>query len=269
MKSHPRLVQAAHYGTWILGTRFKHLVELVFVVGYPKSGTTWACQLVSDCLQIPFPRFSILPVGCRAVVHGHERVWKSYPRGIYVMRDGRDALVSKYFMYLRGIPEGKHPQLTREQRRLFPGLVHKSDHRANLFGFVARQLRKPASARVNWGRHVQSYFESNHPRMGLVRYEDLLGNGATTLANAIAAMGHDVPGLERAAYSIERFSFARQSGRMPGHSDDESFLRKGQRGDWHNHFSLATAQLFDDACGDVLIEAGYEENHDWVARCPG
>lgn len=65
---------ASHHVTWFLGTRFTKAIPLVFVVGYPKSGTTWACQLVADYMQLPFPRYSLLPIGCPAVVHGHERM---------------------------------------------------------------------------------------------------------------------------------------------------------------------------------------------------
>ncbi len=40
-----RLRQISHHLTWFLGTRFPKAIPLVFVVGYPKSGTTWACRL--------------------------------------------------------------------------------------------------------------------------------------------------------------------------------------------------------------------------------
>ena len=60
-------------------------------------------QLVAHYLQLPFPRHSLLPVGFPAVVHGHQRVWKSYPRGVYLLRDGRDAVVSAYFAETRKV----------------------------------------------------------------------------------------------------------------------------------------------------------------------
>ena len=55
MNIHRHLRTASHHVTWIIGTRAPKLVPLVFVVGYPKSGTTWAAQLVADYLQMPFP----------------------------------------------------------------------------------------------------------------------------------------------------------------------------------------------------------------------
>ncbi len=91
-----RMRVASHNLTWLLGTRFPKSIPLVSVVGYPKSGNTWAAQLASYCLELSYPRLSLLPVGFSAVVMGHKRVWKSYPRGVYVVHDGRDAIVAQF-----------------------------------------------------------------------------------------------------------------------------------------------------------------------------
>jgi hypothetical protein len=262
-----RLVQLSHHVTWFLGTRFPKAIPLVFVVGYPKSGTTWASHLVADYLGLPWPRLSLMPVGCEAVVHGHERVWERYPRCVYVMRDGRDALVSQYFFLTRGVPEGNHPRLTARQRRELPGLVNKANVRENLPRFLERQMTRPHSSRANWGEHVRSYLESNKS-VALLRFEDLLRDGVGTLAQAMRELTDQEPDLERARESIDRYAFERRAGRQPGQEDRSAFLRKGQAGDWRNHFTREAAEIFDRYCGEMLIRAGYEPDHAWVASCP-
>ena len=254
---------ASHHVTWFLGTRFPKSIPLVFVLGYPKSGTTWACQLAADYLQLPFPRYSLLPVGFPAVVHGHERVSKKYPKGIYVVRDGRDALVSHYFSLASRIPDGDHPRLTASQRRLFPGLVNKTRVRDNIAAFIQRQMTKPHSSRVNWAGHVRSFYEVNHPRMTLLRYEDLVDNGEAHLAEAVSKLTGKEADPERVRDTVKKFSFQRQS-RRPSGQASPSFLRKGQAGDWVNHFTREAAEIFDHYCGEVLITAGYERDHSWV-----
>ncbi len=259
-----RLRQASHHATWFLGTRFGQSIPLVFVVGYPKSGTTWASQLVADYLGVPWPSNSLLPVGCRAVVHGHERVWKRYPRGVYVLRDGRDAIVSQYFFMLRHVPDGQRPRLSRRLRRAFPGLVNKADVRDNIAAFVDGQMRRPQSARVNWADHVRSYYEVRNPNVVLLRYEELACDGEAALASAMSQLTGEEADRPRAADTIRRFSFQRQSGRPPGTEDRTSSLRKGRPGDWTNHFTREAAEIFDRYCGGMLIETGHERDHSWV-----
>lgn len=247
-----------------MGTRFPNAIPLVFVVGYPKSGTTWATQLVADYLQLPFPRFSLLPVGCSAVVQGHQRVWKSYRRGVYVLRDVRDALVSKYFFLAKDIPPGDHPRMTAAQRRMFPGLVNKANVRDNIAGFVERQMKHPHSSRVNWADHVRSYFEMNNPNVVLLRYEDLLRDGEAALATAMSRLTGEEADRERVRDTIKKFSFTRQADRPLGAKERSGFLRKGQVGDWRNHFTRHAANIVEQYCGDMLIAAGYEADHSWV-----
>lgn len=259
---------ASHYATWWIGRNCKKAVPLVFVVGYPKSGTTWITQLVADYLRLPYPQFSLLPVGCPAVVHGHDLVSPRDPRGVYSIRDGRDALVSFFFHMSRPIPEGDRPTLTRQQRAIFPGLVNKADVAKNLPRFIERQMTHPTSCRVNWGRHVASYLESRRSDWAMLRYEDLLSDGQRALSAAMATVSGAPADEERVAMALDRFSFARMSGRSKGQENRNSFLRKGEAGDWKNHFTREIAEIFDRACGDSLIGAGYEPDRSWVSACP-
>lgn len=259
-----RLRTLSHRITWVLGTRFPRSIPLVFVVGYPKSGTTWVCQLAADYLQLPFPRYSLLPIGCAAVVHGHELVRKNYPRCIYSARDGRDVMASLYFFLSRHLPDGPLNRLSARDQALFPGMKDKNDTRANFLPFLERQLRHPHASHHPWGDHVRSFFDVKNPNAVMIRYEDLLADGPSSLASAMARLTGQEPDLDRARAAIDKFSFARQARRKK--EDRSSFLRKGEAGDWVNHFTPEAAELFDRVCGDALIRAGYEPDRGWVAR---
>ena len=253
----------SHKVTWMMGTSFPHAVPLVFVVGYPKSGTTWVSQLISTCLHLPYHRNTIKPVLRAAVVHGHELVWKTYPRGIYVVRDGRDALVSFYYHLSQAIPEGENVKLSASQQKIFPGLKNKADIQENIAGFIEQQMIRPHSSPAHWGNHVQSFFNNPNTNIHLVRYEDLLTDGEQVLSDVVSALSGNEPQKKEIEYALNLFSFERQvTDKKDG--EDKSFLRKGIAGDWRNHFTREAAEIFDHYCGDVLVEMGYEQDHSWV-----
>lgn len=257
----------SHFTTFWLGTRLPDAVPLVFVVGYPKSGTTWVCQVVADYMQLPFPKGSILPVGCPAVVHGHETVWKSYRRGAYVLRDGRDTMASLYFHMARRVPAGAAGAKLRKQW-FGGGTDLLQNPRKHFAAFIDRQMHKPFAARVNWGDHVRTWLDNKNPHVALIGYEALLADGVATLTSAVRAItGSDEVDPERARWAVEKFSFARQSGRKSGTEDRTTFLRKGKAGDWTNHFTREAAEIFDRHCGGALIDAGYAPDRSWVASC--
>lgn len=263
-----RLLRAvSHKATWWIGHRFPNAAPLVFVVGYPKSGTTWVCQLLGDYLQIPFPRGSVLPIACHAVVHGHDVLLPRYRHGAYVLRDGRDVMSSLYFHLTRHIPEGSRPTLSRRERAMFPGMIDKADVATNFPRFLERQLMSPFASSMHWGEHVERSLSAVKPGVGVLRYERLLDDGRAELSQAVAAISGAEADEERIGWTVEKFSFARQSGRKAGQENRASFLRKGSSGDWTNHFSRECAEMFDRSCGDALIAAGYEPDHAWVRSC--
>ena len=63
---------------------------------------------------------------------------------------------------------------------------------------------------------------------------------------------------------IHDHRFAKKAGgRAVGQEDQQSHYRRGQAGDWRNHFSPILATAFAERYGDLLIELGYESDHRW------
>ncbi|MGP1309156.1 MAG: sulfotransferase domain-containing protein [Phycisphaerales bacterium] len=264
-----RLLRAgSHHATLWLGKRLPGAVPLVYVMGYPKSGTTWMSQLVADYLQLPLIRASILPVGMPAVIHGHQTVRPEFSPCLYGVRDGRDAFVSLYFFLAKRLPEGDRPAMNKRQRGNFPGLINRDNVVDNFTPFVLRQLENPFATRAAWGAHAMGYIASKQKRLAIVKYEDLLADGVATFAKALESMYGEAPDLDKVRMSIDKYSFAKQAGRRMGQEDRASFLRKGGSGDWKNHFTREAAEAFEKVCGESLRALGYESDASWVERCP-
>lgn len=251
-----------------LGVSFPDQFPFVFVTGCPKSGTSWVAQLVSDYLRLPFPRHSPFPIGIPAVIHGHDIVLRKFRRCVYVMRDGRDVMCSLYFHLSRQVPEGDRPAMSRRHSQIFPGLVNRENVRENMPAFVEAQMKRPYSTPYNWGAHVRTFMDSRREGVVGVRYEDLLADAAAGLASVAEGLTGEEADPDRVRWAVEKFSFEKLSGRRRGQESRSDFLRKGEAGDWVNHFNREAAEIFDLHCGKTLIEAGYEADRAWIERCP-
>ena len=255
----------AHHVTMWLGTRYPDVFPMVFVLGFPKSGTTWACQLIADYLRLPTPQFAILPHTFEAVVHGHQLPTPRHKPLVYVVRDGRDALVSLYFMLLRSARGGE----TR-YRHLLPGIDESADDlRPHAASFLEKVMRDTPTSPAPWGEHCRAFFGARDggARCGLLRYEGLLDDGPGELARCVRDLTGDEPETDRVRFAIDKYAFSRVSNRKPGEEDRSSHQRKGVAGDWKNHFTREAAEVFDRHAGDALVELGYEPDRSWVARC--
>jgi len=236
VRKYRRLISLSKRCSIFFGKNFPNAFPLLFVLGHPKSGTTWMCQLLADYLRLPFPQHSIMPLGCAAVLHSFEAPSKKYRNGVYMVRDGRDSAVSTYF-HTRGrlLAGGKE----KYYRKLFDGLDIDAEPRENMATFLDRLFKYPTGGWMklpSWGSHVKSYFDHASENLHLARYEDLLIDGKATLATIIERLTGDSADDDRIAETIQRYSFKNQSGRKPGQENRGSYLRKGQAGDWKNHF---------------------------------
>lgn len=265
-----RVLEAgSHLATLWLHTRFPEAVPMVMLSGYPKSGTTWMAQMISDYLQLPMPQHSLLPLAHACVLQTHRPLHANWPRCVYTIRDGRDVMVSLYWFTAKHIPAGRNPPMTRRQRSMFPGLVDRDDIHANLPAFMRSQARDPLGSPLNWRDHVMGFLSSGRSDAPLLRYEDLLGDARGALTAAMRTLTGEDPDAQRIGWSVEKYSFERQSGRKAGQEVKTNFLRSGKAGGWTKSFTCEAASVFDELYGEALIEAGYERDRSWVSRLQG
>ena len=234
--------------------------------GYPKSGTVWLCQLMSAYLDKPYPRDYQLPIMMEAVVHAHWAWDPRVPPTVYILRDGRDVMVSLYFHQMRMLSIARNPrrsgQLEQTFRRLYGPNFDPDDSRRNLPKFIELEMTERATLRGwNWAEHVREW--QGHERVAHIRYEDLLADTAGELQRVMVQLDAPHVDSQLARLAAQRYEFTLASGRSDGAEDRQSFLRKGVVGDWQAHFTSEAGEVFDALAGDVLQEFAYVGSRDW------
>ena len=252
-----RMISLSHHITFFLAKRFPNAFPLIFVLGYPKSGTSWLCQLIADYLKLPFPQHSILPIGFASVVHGHEAVSTKYRKGVYIYRDGRDVMVSSCNHWLKNKGSARRSAFKADENQTIRDLLP---------GFIKHSVRHPFAGRNNWGQHLDTFFRLDEEKFPGIKYEDLLSSPEKTLEGLIKNLLQNNEPIDkrRIQATIERYSFTNQRRNSGKEENSMSYLRRGKQGDWMNHFTPESAQIFDKHYGTSLIDAGYETDRGWV-----
>lgn len=242
---------------------------MYYICEYPKSGGTWLGWMASDCLQLPYTRFSTLPLALPCVIHNHWRYHPRLRRSFYMYRDGRDVMVSFFFHRMTGI-HGENVKF-HQHRRAYESLFGKGYDRHDSVGLMAKfieyEFSHPRDARVNWADHIRSWrpLEARE-HVAYVSYEQLREDCAGHIKRVVEHAGGKPIDDWRVQMAVEKFSMERATGRKPGEEDRSAFIRKGVVGDWVNHFTKEAAELFNDLAGDVLVQLGYEADRGWVSR---
>jgi hypothetical protein len=253
----------------------------IIVVGYPKSGCTWATRLVAELVGCPVAGFWKSDKK-EIAIEGENRVsdfrcYKSHhqlaevevsPNDtqaplLYILRDPRDIAVSaaNYFQFdrfpkvaalFRSVARGEklyrhtlYPLLVRENYRLermTEALLHGS---AAVHNWV----------RVSWREHWQPYAAAGVP---IVRYEDLLAQPEQECARILRHLGLERTPDEIAA-AVENQSFARKKETLlqSGETGRAKFLRVGKSGQWRDKLPAHLQERFARELGQELAEWGY------------
>jgi len=184
-------------------------------------------------------------------------------RLIYIVRDGRDVLVSERFRNF--VEESRF--LGSADRRILHDL--RKDHR--LFGdgarsiFTERVLRRVAGG---WATNLEEVDAEGRRLFGkrymALRYEDLLENPEQGLRRVWKFLG---------VRKIPKSLNSRIRNEMRSNPDEEwqsrrgqhlaSFLAKGRSGNWRTLFTPLDRSIFKEVAGDVLVKWNYEDSANW------
>jgi hypothetical protein len=132
-------------------------------------------------------------------------------------------------------------------------------------GLFAREMLRGMA--VGWRNQIVEARKDGHKLLGAnymeVRYEDLLERTEAEVRRLLNFLGADA-GEEVVNECVGSASFEKLTeGRERGQEDPSSFFRKGVAGDWKDVFTEQDRQIFKEEAGDLLIELGYERDHNW------
>jgi hypothetical protein len=232
----------------------------VMIVSYPRSGNTWVrfllANLIADSQQpldfvemeqfIPaihnvqhWDRIRTMPPG--RFIKSHMPYDPAYKKVIYIVRDGRDVMVSYYHFCTPYKFQGTFLQYLQKQSYFWP---------------------------CPWHTHVESWLDHmDNQSLLLVRYQDLLNGPAEQLRRItdFIALSTDEERIARAVRhsSFDSMQKMEEEKKVPRLLSDYKFFRKGLPGSWKDFFGPEHKDVFKPYANRVLLRLGYIESPDW------
>lgn len=235
----------------------------VFLVTYPKSGTTWVGFLLANLIHgkqatslnlrtylkyipdinnlyfdgsdlsqysdTPDPRFFSI----------HSSYDPSFSRVIYVMRDPRDVLVSYWY----------HAKL----------LKMKPWCNLTLDEYIVNSQHWPSA----WHEHVRRWVLGRHKNVVAVKYEDLAKKPVDNVKRILdfidfrcneKAIKHAIT-----TSSFENMKSLEEKYGSGKHADSlKGFIRQGKAGSWRDEISYDSLVALEKKFGSVMKAVGYE-----------
>lgn len=184
-------------------------------------------NLVHPQTRAAFPRF----------IKSHRAFTPNYPRVIYVVRDPRDVMVSRY---------------------------HFENRRGRVIDSLSDLVRDPLLGVDRWVSDVCSWTRSHLPAQGrllLLRFEDVLSEPITEIERIARFISVDIDpdGSGWVAQMVARDrvkDLERRRGRP--RQVPTPFVRSGRSGTWEQEMSQETSAYVVSRAGSVMSDLGYD-----------
>lgn len=247
---------------------FAYKPDDVVIVSYPKSGSTWVRFVLANLSQtllgqhqeVDFLQmqrivpevsldasrngvdFEALPAP--RIMRSHALYNPKFPKVVYLIRDGRDVLVSYYYHFRK---------------------FHEFD--GTLFDFIQSNARG-----VEWDQHVNSWI-FDAPSGGnqcVIRYEDMLRDAFTEVEKIVRFSGlvctsEEIRGAidKSGFYKLRELEQRKGLGYVGDSNRQIPFIREGRSGAWQDNLGQAEKTYIKDKIGNTLIRTGYESSFRW------
>jgi LPS sulfotransferase NodH len=187
-----------------------------------------------------------------------------YPdaRLIYIVRDGRDVLISERFRNL--VEESKF--LKAEDKRIIEELRRDQTQFTNGTRsiFTENVIRRVAAG---WVKNLQETEDEGRRLFGenycSLRYEDLLERPFDEMRKLWTFLGVQADSSLEKSIMAEMSSNPDEEWQTKRNEDIASFLPKGQAGNWQRLFTGRDKSIFKEVAGEMLVKWGYEKSVDW------
>jgi hypothetical protein len=182
---------------------------------------------------------------------------------VYIVRDGRDVLVSERFRNF--VEESRF--LNAEDRRILEDLRRNQEpYTTGQRSIFSEQfIRRMAEAWVTDLSEVEAEAKRLFDGSFLtLRYEDVLKQPFRELCRVWTFLGvREVDASLEKALAREMASNPDEEWQSRRSGDIATFLAKGHAGNWRSVFSAADKALFKRIAGEALIQWGYEQDTNW------
>lgn len=231
-------------------------------ITHGKAGSTWIDRLLRELFgkrvssrmyQLPdrfaFDKFQIYS----AIFITRDR-FLSYPelaevRRFVVFRDLRDTLISQYYS-MRDTHELDPGGIVQKRREI----LRSCSFHEGLDYLLENAITVQAGIQRSWVGSKEV----------ILRYEDLIADDLAIFSRLFLDQWNIPISREKLEKAVVKSRFESVYRRKLGEEDASSHGRKGQPGDWKNHFTRDFAQRFHAKYGDLLIAYGYEKDPSWV-----